>query len=560
MHTPAEGNRLGPKREMDKHIEQIGQFLKSLSRRQQIWLAASAAAVLLTLFIFVKLFSAPVMVPLYTGLSTTDSQAMTQRLAKRGISYQLSSNGGTILVPADQLDKLRMEMATVGPPATGRMGWKLFDQPNWSGSAFSEQVDYQRALEGELEETIDTISDVEESRVHLVLPHDSLFTDDQRPGKAAVVLRLRNPLSNQAIVGISRLVSGAVDGLSPKNVTIIDAGTGAPLVARTGNSNGSDAPRLEAQLAAKIVATLAPIVGSNHVRASVTVERNLSSADTTQEVYDPNNAVVLTSQISQQTGSANLAQGVPGTSSNVPTAGAKPPAAKQAKTTTVPQQLTNESKTYAVSKSVTHTIEPAGRIERIDAAVIVDDATVSKVVNGKTVLAKVKRTPQEMQQLTDLAEAAIGYNAKRGDQVVVQNLSFQALPVPKLTPVPLPDRLLEMANRWMGVLRLAGLFLLFGLVYLIFLRPLKNQVLTNLRQAPQAATPPAALAQNSEENTETPEGEGRDVEFESELQVTNSDVKRVVMLKRNLVEKVKSEPAAAGRLLENWIRKGKVAS
>lgn len=545
---------------MDKHIEQIGQFLKSLSLRQRIWLGTSAAAVLLTLVIFVKLFSAPAMATLYTGLSTTDSQAVTQRLAKRGISFQLSDRGGTILVPSSQLDKLRMEMATVGPPATGRMGWKLFDQPNWSGSAFSEQVDYQRALEGELEETIDTISDVEESRVHLVLPHDSLFTDDQRPGKAAVVLRLRSPLSNQAILGISRLVSGAVDGLSPKNVTIIDADTGAPLVARTSNTNGTDAPRLEAQLAAKIVDTLAPVVGSGHVRASVTVERNLSTADTTQEVYDPNNAVVLTSQESQQTGSANLPQGVPGTSSNVPKAGSKPPAAKQAKTTTVPQELVNESKTYAVSKSVTHTIEPAGRIERIDAAVIVDDATVPKVVNGKTVMVKVKRTPQEMQQLTALTEAAIGYDATRGDHVVVQNLSFQALPVPKLAPVPLPDRLLEMANRWMGVLRLAGLLLLFGLVYLILLRPLKNQVLANLRQVPQAATSSPVLVQDSEAKTKEAGDENGFEALESELQVTNSDVKRVVMLKRNLVEKVKNEPAAASKLLGNWIRQGKAAS
>jgi flagellar M-ring protein FliF len=439
------------------------------------------------------------------------------------------------------------------------MGWKLFDKPNWSGSDFSEKVDYQRALEGELEETIDTISQVEESRVHLVLPHHSLYTERERPAKAAVVLRLHGSLSNQAVIGIERLVAGAVDDLSPKNVTIIDADTGAPLVTRQGNAEGTtDAPRLEAELAAKIVSTLAPVVGTSHVRASVTVERDPTTTDSTQESYDPKGAVVLTSETSQQTAAASLPQGVPGTSSNVPKAGAKPPAAAQASTTTIPQGTLSESKTYAVSKTVSHTTEPAGRIERIDAAVIVDDATVAKTVNGKPVTVREKRTPAEMKQLQALAEAAIGYDAKRGDQVVVQNLSFRKLPVPKLGPVPLPDRLLRLTKQWMGALRLAGLLLVFGLIYLVVLRPLKKQVMASFRQMPQAGQP--ALAGSETKAGEADEEHTNAEEFESELEVTNSDVKRVVMLKRNLVEKVKSEPEASSRLLENWIRQGKAAS
>jgi flagellar M-ring protein FliF len=542
---------------MDKHVENIVKFLKSLSARQRVLLGASAGGAVLTLVVFVKLFSAPAMTPLFTGLSATDSQAMEQRLASRGVSYQVSSDGSTILVPADQLDKLRMQMSTLGPPATGRMGWKLFDQPNWSGSDFSEKVNYQRALEGELEETIDTISEVEESRVHLVLPHDSLFTDEQRQGKAAVVLRLRGKLSNDAVVGIERLVSGAVDDLPPKNVTIIDADTGAPLVPRESDSNGVDAPRLEAALVAKIVGTLAPIVGAGHVRASVTVERDPSSAESTQEVYDPTNPVVLTSQISQETSAVNVTQGVPGTSSNVPKAGAKPPAAEQAKTETLPQGTLSESKTYAVSKRVSHTTEPAGRIERIDAAVIVDDATETKTVNGRLVETRLKRTPQEMQQIDALTKAAIGFDAKRDDQVVVQNLSFVALPVPKMTPLPLPERVLRLTNQWMSLLRIAGLFLLLAFGYLMLLRPLQKLLLASFRQGPQ----PAALGGGAAATAMPEAAKDKEMEeFETELEGTNSEVKRVVMLKRNLVDKVKSEPEASSRLLENWIRQGKAAS
>jgi flagellar M-ring protein FliF len=546
---------------MSKHIEQIGKFLKSLNRRQQVLLGTSAAAVAVTLFIFVKLFSAPAMAPLYAGLSTSDSQAMVQRLTSRGITYQLAENGGTILVPADQLNQLRMQMATAGPPATGRMGWKLFDQPNWSGSDFSEKVNYQRALEGELERTIDTIADVAESRVHLVLPHESLYTEEQRPGKAAVVLKLRGTLSKEAVQGIGRLVSGAVDNLPVKNVTIIDADTGAPLIAREADGEGVDSPQLEAKLAKKIVNTLAPIFGSDHVRASVTVERDPSTADSTRETYDPDSSVVLTSQVSQETGAASSPQGVPGTASNVPKAGSKPPAADQTSAPTLPRGLASESKTFAVSKTVSHTNEPAGRIERIDAAVIVDDATVAKVVDGKTEQVRQKRTPEEMKQIEELTRAAIGFDAKRGDQVVVQNLSFQVLPAPKLEPVPLPERVLRLTDKWMGVLRLAGLFALFALVYWVLLRPLKNQVITSLRQMPKlAAEPVAAIGAVGAKMGEALGTPAELQEFESELQVTNSEVKRVVMLKRNLVDKVKSEPEAAGRLVENWIRQGKGAS
>jgi flagellar M-ring protein FliF len=547
---------------MDKHVEQIVKFLKSLSVRQRVLLGASAAAAVLTLLVFVKLFSAPAMAPLFTGLSSTDSQAMTQRLAAKGVPYQVSSDGTTILVPAGQLDQLRMQMSTQGPPATGRLGWKLFDKPNWSGSDFSEKVDYQRALEGELEETIDTISEVEESRVHLVLPHDSLFTDEEREGKAAVVLRLRGRLSNDAIAGIERLVSGAVDNLPPKNVTIINADTGAPMVGRESDSTGIDAPRMEAALAKKIVDTLGPVVGADHVRASVTVERNPSSAESTAEVYDPTNPVVLTSEMSQQTGAVNVTQGVPGTSSNVPKAGQKPPAAAQAKTETLPQGTLSESKTYAISKTVSHTVEPAGRIERIDAAVIVDDATETKQEKGHAVEVRLKRTPEEMQQIDALTKAAIGFDAKRGDEVVVQNLSFVALPVPKLAPVPLPERVLRLTNQWMSVVRVAGLFLLFGLVYLVVLRPLKKQLMASFRQMPQAAPAGAVAGDGAAAGTNAVPA-AKDVEvamFESELEGTNSEVKRVVMLKRNLVDKVKSEPEASSRLLENWIRQGKAAS
>jgi len=141
---------------MDKQIKQLTAFLKGLSMRQRALLGGAAVAVALTLWVFVRLFATPDMKPLYTGLSSSDAQGIAQRLASENVQYSISSDGSTILVPADKLDRMRLEMSQQGPPQSGRLGFELFDKPNWSGSDFSEKVNYQRALEGELERTIET--------------------------------------------------------------------------------------------------------------------------------------------------------------------------------------------------------------------------------------------------------------------------------------------------------------------------------------------------------------------------------------------------------------------
>ena len=193
-------------------------------------------------------------------------------------------------VPADQLDKTRLTLAGEGMPQTGRLGFEIFDKPNWAGSDFSEQVNYQRALEGELERTIQTLGNVRSVRIHLVLPHDSLFSDRERLAKAAVVMKLRSGgLSDEETNAVTHLVASAVDNLSPENVTLIGADGRTPLVAKGHNgTKGMDASvELETALAEKLVMTLAPVVGPDHVKASVTVAYDRSSGDSTQEIYDP---------------------------------------------------------------------------------------------------------------------------------------------------------------------------------------------------------------------------------------------------------------------------------
>jgi flagellar M-ring protein FliF len=542
---------------MDKLLKQLTAFLKGLSTRQRTLLGGAAVAVALTLWVFVRLFATPDMQPLYTGLSSSDAQGIAQRLAAENVQYSISPDGSTISVPADKLDQMRLEMSQQGPPQTGRLGFELFDKPNWSGSDFSEHVNYQRALEGELERTIETIDDVQAARVHIVLPHESLFADQDREGKAAVVLKLRGgaQIPDRVVAGISRLVASAVDNLPPENVTVVDADTGAPLQMHGAQSGSSGSSTLETDLAQRLVDTLTPIVGPGKVKASVTVERDPTSGDSTQEVYDPNGSVVLTSQTSQEQGANASPAGVPGTASNVPRASGAQTAAKAISTSTNSATLSSESKTFAVGKTIRHLVEPAGRIKRMSVALLVDDAVDTVEKGGKKEETHRKRTPEELKQIQDVAAAAVGLDPTRGDVIAVQNFSFQALPVEQPTPPTVVQRVQTFTEHWIVVLRYAGLLLIFALVYFIVLRPIQKQLLASFREAiPQnlaAVKPHVSL-----EGRSSVGGGGleKGLALEEELGETSSDVKRVVMLKRDLVDKVKKEPTSSSRLVQNWIR------
>ena len=201
---------------MEKLQKQMLAFLRGLTTAQVILLLVSMAVVGLTVWGFVWMVGNSDYRPLYTGLASADAQKLTQNLAAQNIDYRVSSDGTTVSVPSGQLDKARLDVASQGPIASGRMGFELFDKPNWSGSDFSEKVNYQRALEAELERTIQTMSGVEQVRVHLVLPHESLFSERERPAKAAVLLKLRGVrMSEPVAASIANLVSSAWDDLSP---------------------------------------------------------------------------------------------------------------------------------------------------------------------------------------------------------------------------------------------------------------------------------------------------------------------------------------------------------
>jgi flagellar M-ring protein FliF len=516
-------------------IFRLKQFFQGLTLNQRLLLAGGAVLVAGVLWIFVVLIGRPKYVTLYSGLRPEEAQSLASRLAGKNIPHQISSDGGSVLVPEDKLDSSRLETAAAGLPRSARLGFELFDTPNWAGSDFTEKVNYQRALEGELERTLATLGEVEAVRVHLVMPQESLFTAQQHDAKAAVILKTRaGHLSDQAQNAIPQLVASAVDRLRPENVTVVDADSNTPLLNR--DAVNGRAYRLDEELAKTLVHTLEPVVGADHVRASVHVEYDLGTSEDTQETYDPKATATLTQEHSEENSTGAVPAGVPGTASNVPSGTPAPVSATAAEQS----NSRSDSTTYAVSKSVHHSVEPPGRVRRIAAAVLVDDATDTVEQAGKQVTTRRKRTTEEMKQIEQLAQAALGVDTKRGDVLAVENLSFQQAPTESVRPPSKTEYWRQRVQPWAWALRYLGLAGLFLVVYWLVLRPVKRQALAAFRELPgkvSAQLPPPASGQISEATTGVDTGGNR-----------------ANQLKRLLTDKVKAEPEAASRLVQTWVQ------
>ena len=476
---------------------------------------------------------------LYAGMEPDDARQTGVTLTQAQIPFDVAQDGTAILVPAPQLDKARLATAAKGGVRSGRMGFELFDKPNWVGSEFDEQVNYQRAMEGELEHTVGTLADVESARVHLVLPHESLFREEERPAKASVVLKLRHGgLAEGEAESIRNLVASAVDGLAPDRVVLVDAAGHLPLGPKT-----SEALRLNAEqaLEEKLIATMEPVIGSGNVRASVTLDFDPQATDETRETYDPSQSAALSMQRTQQTSSPQpVAAGIPGAASNAPNTQNLPVYPKQ---TPPAESSTTESGTYGVSKTVRHTVEDPGRLRRLTAAIVVNDKLIRPAGKGGAAQWQ-PWTQSDLRNLTALAQAAVGFDPARGDVVTVQDMAFEENRT--LQPVPMPQRVLNAVAGEPLLIKYIALVAGLVIVVLLGVRPA-------LRTAQAALQPGRTLGNGGPVH----ELHGRPVETGG-LQPpppAMSDPER--LRSQEILEQVtghlRREPAQSSRLLQSWI-------
>ena len=468
---------------------------------------------------------------LYANLDAEDARQIGTVLTQAQIPFDVTPDGGGIRVPAPQLDKARLATAAKGAIRSGRMGFEIFDKPNWVGSEFDEQVNYQRALEGELEHTVGSLNDVESARVHLVMPHDSLFRDQDRPAKASVVLKLRHrSLADGEPDAIRNLVASAVDGLTPDRVALVDAAGQAPLGTRT-----AEALRLSAEqsLEEKLISTLEPVTGAGNVRASVTLDYDAAASEETEETYDPDQTVTLSMQRTEQSsGPQAVAAGVPGTASNAPNSQALPVYPQQ---TTPPQTAKSEAGTYGASKTVRHKVQNPGRVRRMTAAIVVNDRLMKPGEKGKAAVWQ-SRSADELRNLTILAQAAVGFEAGRGDLLTVQDLPFDANRTDTgLSPV---SRVLETAEHSPLLLKYAALLAALLAVMMFGVRPALRRVTSGSRPATADTKelPGSAPALNPSDPPPLEEQRTRAQQILEEVS-----------------EHLKREPAQTSRLLQSWI-------
>ena len=518
---------------------------------------------------------------LFSGLEGKDVAQVSQELGAAGISFRTTPDGGGVEVPAEMLDKARMEVAAKGMPQSGRLGFELFDKPNWVGSEFDEKVNYQRALEGELEHTIATLGVVRSARVHLVLPQQSLFASEERPAKASVVLKLkRASLPPEQVDSIRNLVAGAVENLNPDQVTLVDADGRVSLGARGRGAAGEDA---EQAMEARLVAMLEPLAGAGNVRATVNVSYDEGTEERTDEVYDPTQTAVLSQQKSEQSnGGMKAAQGVPGTASNTPAAspaGAVQGSDKAAAPGTPPllqgksalpvypqsgggtgQSMKEESGTYAVTKHLVHTEAGPGRVRRLTAAVVVNDRMTTEGAGKAEHTAWKPRTTEEMHRLETLAQAAVGFDEKRGDQVVLQNVSFSSntAEVTQTGPAKLMEEARSLLALEPGMLR-TSMVGLVGLVLVWFvLKPVAGQMVATLREPLQSAAGSGApaevrggLAGGTASDAVVAVRQARIAEVAEGASAMTERGSREALAE--VAQKIRKQPTESTRLLETWI-------
>ncbi len=525
----------------------VKRLTSNLTTRQLLTLGATFAAVVGVVAGFAFWVNAPTYTLLYTDLDPESANAVVTRLKSANVPYKLGAGGRSIEVPDSRIDELRLDLASEGLPTTGRIGFEVFDRTAFGTTEFLEHVNYQRGLEGELARTISTISEVASARVHITLAKDSLFARDSQPAKASVVLKLRSkrPLAPSTVAGIAGLVAGSVESLRPESVMIVDT-FGRPLSEEPRDQDPLSGLHLERQqeiernLTARVVSLLEPVVGSGRVRVNVSARLENQSQEETEERWDPT-TVLRSRQLSTDQAAVSAAQGVAGSRANLPpdtSTGTSAPAAPAP----VLAGRTTETTNYEVSKLTRHTIAPGGQLARLSVAVIVDDERAASTdADGNPQTTTTPRTAETLDRIRGIVSAAVGLDPARGDQLTVENITFEEAPTADEQPGGGWWR--DLGPRYgidvPGILRVVAVLALAILAFTTVLRPV-------VRFALPSALPAGAVPG-------LPEGVRTVADLEDSLDAAEGQQRRLPSLTRRLAQRADEQPEDLARLVRSML-------
>ncbi|MDI1361361.1 flagellar basal-body MS-ring/collar protein FliF [Methylotenera sp.] len=421
----------------------------------KLLLVVAAAAVVAVMVVFWLWSQQPDYRVLFSNYTDKDGGAIVAALEKMNVPYKFSDSGTAILVPASQVHQARLKLASDGLPKGGNIGFEILENQKFGVSQFVEQVNFQRALEGELERSIQSIGAVETARIHLAIPKASVFVRDQQSPTASVLLNLRagRSLDAQQVGAVVHLVASSVPNLPAANVTVVDQN--GNLLSDTSKKmgvNNLDPTQLkyiddiQQSIIKRVESIITPIVGAKNVRAEASAEIDFSSLEQAAEIYKPNQKpddVAIRSLQSNEslTSNGGAATGVPGALSNQPPANATAPittpagAAPGATAEAAPvNNQKNTTTNFEVDKTVRYSQQGMGGIKRLNVAVVVNNMPV---VDKKGKVTYRPLTAAEKTQINDLAMQAMGFNKERGDALTVVNSSFAGEPEEIIPEVPM---------------------------------------------------------------------------------------------------------------------------
>ncbi len=400
-------------------LQKLTDATAGIPRKSKILIGAMSVGILALLILVLVWLNKPQYRVLYSGLSQNDAGKIVEHLQERSINYKYDHGGTTILVPVKQVYDVRMSLANEGIPRDGVVGYEIFDQTNFGMTEYVQEVNYKRALEGELQRTIQRMEEVESARVHLVIPEEALFKEDESDPTAAIIVKLRTQkkLGPEQVEAIRHLVANSVDKLEPGNVTIADA-AGNMLTEKTSSRDVSQTStqhafqqKTEEYLAQKAQSMLDGVLGYGKSIVRVTADLSFERIEETREIYDPDNVIIRSEEIIQNSNTTNP-NPAGGNDPNNPNANLNPETTSNQEHT-----ITN----YEFNRTVQSIINEVGNIRRLNIAVLVD-GTYSTDETGDRVYHP--RDPQEIVRLERIVKAAVGYNVNRGDQFEISNVQF----------------------------------------------------------------------------------------------------------------------------------------
>jgi flagellar M-ring protein FliF len=552
-------------------IDRLKQLGGSLSTRQLVTLGATFIAVVALIAGSAWYLNAPDYRILFTDMEPEEASRVQTALTDQKVDFRLTNGGRDIEVPKEDVDRLRLSFsAGENLPTSGRIGFEIFDRTAFGQTEFLEQVNYRRALEGEIARTIATLAEVSSARVHIAMAKDSLFGSRVQPAKASVVLKLKKnrPLAPGTTQGITNLVAASVEGLRPESVVLLDS-FGRPLARPTEGGDEQNAmsglqterqQRLEKELSTRVVSLLEPVVGVDRVRVNVAARLNMNTEEQTEERFDPS-TVIRSRQVTMDGSSNGGSQGLAGARGNLPgpapptptgtpANATQPPAATVATTSA---QRSAEIVNYEVSKTVTHTVKPRGDIARLSVAVILDDEhTATTDAQGKVTRKSTPRNPAELQKIQQIVAAAVGYDQSRGDMLTVENIAFDEMVVEVVEPGFIERYGTDLKNtgKWVGVVLALLLVFMFGV------RPIIRDTMKSLPGAQPAPELQAAQGLPGQLPRTIEEVEGEiEAQLDAAVAARVAD-RKMPVLQRRVLTMAQGEPQNAARLMRSWLSEG----